>query len=274
MAATTVANPARPMEATNGHHHAVLKSSTSEHLRQLTLPPPTSMVLIASLQLLTAPLVPPHHVYLMTQQYLQNWINWAFHQPVASPGEKQRLAEVLRLAAVRHRLACPTHNTQYSNPGPINSNELSMQGHPLLLRPDAAVLVQSAADATSQQQEDEAVPSSLRRARSLPNSRGYLEALAGSDGESSLEFKSCAVPELFYEVSAFTCWKIFDSLSLKLISRYLDTSGCTRRYLRRWIYSVISAVRNWIGKLNASSPKWISRQSAKRPPSHSSPCGV
>ena len=119
----------------------------SEHLRQLTEPPPTSMVLVAALQLLTAPLVPPHRVYLMTHTYLQNWLNWALHQPVASPNEQHRLVEVLRLAARRQSLACPTKDSQYTDPGPIDSNDLSMQGHPLLLRPDAAVLVQPAAPA-------------------------------------------------------------------------------------------------------------------------------
>jgi hypothetical protein len=163
------------------------------------------MVLIASLQLLTEPLIPPHNVYLMTQQYLQNWVNWAFHQPAASPSEQERLKEVLRLAAVRLRLACPTQDTQYANPGPINSNELSMQGHPLLLRPDATVLTlqpdqnQAAATASSSA-DDPAVPASLRRARSLPTS-GYLNAArAGTEGETTVEFRSCAVPEQFYEV--------------------------------------------------------------------------
>lgn len=196
----------------------------SEHLRQLTEPPPTSMVLAASLQLLTGPLVPPFRVYLMTQQYLQNWLNWAFHQP-CSPistnpnydnngrtplSEQQRLAEVIRLAAVRHNLACPTHDTQYTDPGPMNANDLSLQGHPLLLRPDAAVLVQPAplpdankvngGNGINADGSDLMTPAALRRARSLPNARGYLHAAqSGANGEEPSEFRCCAVPESFYE---------------------------------------------------------------------------
>lgn len=219
MTTVATANPSRAMNEGYGHHHnhvaaengnknntgkngKPLDSTSSGHFKQLTQPPPTSMVLIASLQLLTGPLVPPHYVYLMTQQYLQNWINWAYHQPVAAPGEQERLKEVLRLAAIRLRLACPTRDTKYTNPGPINANELSMKGHPLLLRPDTAVLVQASAGSTATA-EEAAVPSNLRRARSLP-ATGYLEAaLAGKDGEASAEFRSCAVPEQFYEVRCF-----------------------------------------------------------------------
>ena len=160
------------------------------------------MVLVASLQLLTAPLVPPHKVYLMTHHYLQNWLNWAFHQPISSRGEQDRLSEVLRLAAIRHSLACPTRDTTYADPGPINANDLSMQGHPLLLRPDAAVLVQPAAPAASKPVDDDLMtPAALRRARSLPSTRGYLDAAkSGANGEGPSEFRCCAVPELFYEV--------------------------------------------------------------------------
>jgi len=218
-------------EKTNGHHHSqhqrnnsskprlneksitssgIIKPSSfhsSEYLRQLTDPPPTSMVLVACLRLLTAPLVPPHNIYLMTQAYLQNWLNWAYQQPLASANEKDRLKEVIRLAAIRHSLACPTPETQYSNPGPIDGNDLSMQGHPLLLRPDAAVLVQPAPPRTATKDAvDESTPSALRRARSLPNNnfrknRGYLDAaLSGANGGEA-QFRTCAVPELFYEVS-------------------------------------------------------------------------
>ena len=216
---TTIASPAiRPaMDAhTNGRHRhnnqngvsgttsSKVFSHSSEHLRRLTDPPPTSMVLVACLQLLTAPLVPPHNVYLMTQQYLQNWLNWAYQQPLSSPNEKERLKEVIRLAAVRHSLACPTPDTLYSDPGPINANDLSMQGHPLLLRPDASVLVQPAPKQPVQPLLDESTPAALRRARSLPNSRAYLDAaLSGANGESPAEFRSCAVPEQFYEVRLF-----------------------------------------------------------------------
>ena len=210
----------------NGHHHPQQQQQQpkpkppsllkSEHLKKLVEPPATAMVLIASIHLLTAPLVPPHKVYLMTQQYLQNWINWAINQPVSSVHEKERLNEVLRLAAVRLRLACPTSETQFANPGPINANELSMQGHPLILRPDATVIATqehqagAAAAAAAAATEDDAVPASLRRAKSLPNTTRYLDAaLAGTDGETNLEFRCYAVPEQFYEVSnLFICYAV------------------------------------------------------------------
>jgi hypothetical protein len=152
----------------------------------------------------------------MTPHYLQNWLNWAYHQPVG-PAEKDRLMQVLRLAAIRHSLAPPTKNTQYTDPGPIDASELSMPGHPLLLRPDASVLVQPATpnhaqSTTALMNEDEATPAALRRARSLPSNnqnRGNLDAALstqngdahafGEDGTS--EFRGCAVPEIFYEVS-------------------------------------------------------------------------
>lgn len=188
----------------------------SEHLRQLTDPPPKSMVLTASLQLLTGPLVPPHNVYLMTPHYLQNWLNWTYHQPVG-PAEKDRLMQVLRLAAIRHSLVPPTKNAQYTDPGPIDAKELSMPGHPLLLRPDASVLVQPATPNHTQStpalmNEDETTPAALRRARSLPSNnqnQGYIDSvLSAQNGNTSVngeegtsEFRGCAVPEIFYEVS-------------------------------------------------------------------------
>lgn len=156
------------------------------------------MVLLASLQLLTAPLVPPHNVYLMSPQYLQKWLNWAYHEPLTSPGEKSRLKEVIRLAAIRHSLACPAHDTPHPNPGPMDANALSMQGHPLLLRPDASVLVQPQAPNAPQPIEN--APIALVRAKSLPN-RGYLDAaLSGANADTPNEFRCCAVPEVFYEV--------------------------------------------------------------------------
>jgi hypothetical protein len=92
-----------------------------------------------------------------------------------------------------------------------------MQGHPLLLRPDALVLVQPAPpnhaqSTTALMNEDDATPAAFRRARSLPSNnqnRGYVDAAllaqkgitsVHSDGGAS-EFRGCAVPEIFYEVS-------------------------------------------------------------------------
>lgn len=267
---TSVANPSRPMESsTNGYHHhngvasttvstTALNSSNSAHFKQLINPPPTSMVLSASLQLLTGPLVPPHNVYLMTQQYLQNWINWAFHQSVATPAEQERLKEVLRLAAIRLRLRCPTRDSTYADPGPINSNELSMQGHPLLLRPDATVLVVPESQAKASPNitpEEHSVPSNLRRARSLPTT-GYLDAaVAGTGGEAAIEFRSCAVPEEFYEV-CICIWfvrqgifhfkrmvrPVFSLIFLcKQFWSTVDASKCPWSYLRRWLHRIVPA---------------------------------
>ena len=194
----------------NGHHYAHHKSSnnSSEHLKQLLHPPPTSMVLVASLQLLTAPLTPPHSVYLITPEYLQNWMIWAYHQSVPDL-ERARVKEILRLAAVRHQIQCPTkldNNRGYSDPGPINSNDLSMEGHPLLLRPNAVVLaVQPSAHSKLPpvvEDVNSSVPIALRRARSLPSDQNVIDdGMGGSNDEMGAGYRACAVPELFYEVS-------------------------------------------------------------------------
>lgn len=207
-----------------------LNQSESEHLRQLLYPPPTSMVLVAALQLLTGPLSPPHSVYLMSPSYLQNWILWAFHQTVPE-GEKNRLKEILRLASVRYKLQTPMLDMIFDDPGPINANDyLSMEGHPLLLRPNVTVchsshdmIVDTTTTTASGMLGDgttvttatggsvgntTVVPSALRRARSLPD-KNYLDATrtkatTTGDGENNdnnnTELLACAVPEIFYEV--------------------------------------------------------------------------
>lgn len=176
-----------PTFATAAGKNASINSS--EHLRRLLMPAPTSVTLIASLQLLTSPLVPPHNVFLMTSKYLQNWLVWAYNQNV-SKDEASRVKEAVRLGAIRHKLTPPRFDMNFTDPGPIDSTALSIQGHPLLLHPNVEVIVSSPptkSPATG--------ASYIRRAQSLNHDSGGTQ-----HGENSCEqIQCCAVPEKFYE---------------------------------------------------------------------------
>jgi hypothetical protein len=101
-------------------------------------------------------------VYLMTRDYLQNWLSWALHQPTP-PDEVHRVKKALQLAAEAQGL---TLESAFTEPGSIDAFPLSVEGHPLLLKPNMVV----------------GPPKSVE------------------NGTSPLY--CCAVPERFYEVRA------------------------------------------------------------------------
>lgn len=73
-------------------------NTDNARLEELLAPPPTSVTLVAALMLLDTPLAPrpsrtpngnrvvlprnDEYVFLLTRKYLQNWLCWAYHQPV------------------------------------------------------------------------------------------------------------------------------------------------------------------------------------------------
>ena len=186
------------------------KPSFASQVEELSKPPPTSLTLVASLQLL-APLDTRTDVYLMTRSYMQNWLIWAYHQKVPKV-EASRVEAAVRLAADRLGLTPPCRDMPHSDPGPIDSSILSMEGHPLLLRPNVVAVGH---ESTEGQQigMHQSNPDDLRRVKSLPETNhSDLKSEEGRDdaeeeGVSPIEdvekdgnFHCCAVPERFYEV--------------------------------------------------------------------------
>ena len=105
----------------------------------------------------------------MTRDYLQNWISWALHQPTP-PDEVHRVKKALQLAAEAQGL---TLESAFTEPGSIDAFPLSVEGHPLLLKPNMVV----------------GPPKSVE------------------NGTSPLY--CCAVPKRFYEVRAnFDCYLV------------------------------------------------------------------
>lgn len=149
--------------------YSVSNGSDNEDLFK---PPPTSLTLAAALSLLDSPLVAKtmeQHVFLITKDYLQNYLYWAYNQPVPQD-EVPRLQKALRQAAHFHRLKPPSINTtDYRDPGPIWNKELSDQNDPLLLREGVAVTC-----------GQDALSSTLKLS----------------------DVTCCAVPEPFYDVSS------------------------------------------------------------------------
>jgi hypothetical protein len=137
-----------------------------QHVNQeLYSSPPTSMTLLAALFLLDNPLYTKtvfNKVFLLSKGYLQNWLTWAYHQPVL-PAEIRRLQLAVRLAAESLSLPVPKLNDPFQDPGPIDATSLSHDDSPLVLRDNVVVW-----DGTQQE-----------------------------GGGITL---SCAVPERFYEV--------------------------------------------------------------------------
>ena len=134
----------------------------------LRFPPPTTMPLQAALLLLENPLYTKtvfNKVFLLSKDYLVNWLTWAYHQPVA-PEEIRRVQLAIRMAAENASLPVPKLNDPYKDPGPIDSTCLSCDGLPLVLR-DNVVLWD------------------------------------GTQNEGVDLVLACAVPEGFYEVRMF-----------------------------------------------------------------------
>jgi hypothetical protein len=171
------ATPAAGGSAMNGSHRP--SSFTSEHL---FTPQPTSMTLVAALLLLEPPTT---SVYLMSCAYLQNWLRWAYHQPVV-PGEMDRVKQALQAAAEIHQLDLIVD--EYADPGPIDNRDLSMPGYPLLLRPQVGQLQ---------------LPPSIgtrRRTNSFMSGSTNGHGNYADDEEENVQISCCVVPERFYEV--------------------------------------------------------------------------
>lgn len=198
-AASQFATPNKENAKMNGESTTSFKSSILSQIEELSTPPPQSLTLTAVLRLLEPLEETQPDVFLMTRSYMQNWLIWAFHQKVATT-ESARVEEGIRLAAERLLLTTPHTNMPYENPGPIDASILSLEGHPLLLRPNVTVK-----DSISDSQIR--VPSILRRVKSLPE-EAEKKTEIGKNGEfTSLDFDGdqilcCAVPQQFYEVCA------------------------------------------------------------------------
>jgi hypothetical protein len=174
------------------------QSSFALQVQELSDPPPESLTLTAALQLLE-PLNTNVEVYLMSRSYIQNWIIWAYHQKVGKV-ESPRVEAALRLAADRLGLAEPALDMEYTDPGPIDSSLLSMEGHPLLLRPNVEVV-----DGLSLDEGNSFVPESFRRVKSLPTEYKKESKEEIPEEEETLDERDgkilcCAVSERFYEV--------------------------------------------------------------------------
>jgi hypothetical protein len=135
-------------------------------IHELYSPQPISMPLIGALILLQSPLYSEEEVnkvFLLPKNYLQNWIIWAYHQPVISSGETRRLQLALRMAAERLFLKLPKLNDPHRDPGPIDATSLSEKENPLVMRENVYIW-------------------------------------DGVRKESMENIMACAVPERFYEV--------------------------------------------------------------------------
>lgn len=180
----------------NGESTATSKPSLLSQIEELSTPRPQSLTLTAILQLLEPLEETQPDVFLMTRSYVQNWLIWAYHQKVTKT-ESGRVEEGARLAAERLRLTTPHTNMPYENPGPIDASILSLEGHPLLLRPNVTVR-----DNISDSQVR--VPSILRRVKSLPEEVDKKNERGQGIEFNSLDFDGdqvlcCAVPQQFYE---------------------------------------------------------------------------
>jgi len=174
------------------------KPSIMSQIQELSQPPPQSLTLTAVLKLLEPLEETQPDVFLMTRSYVQNWLIWAFHQKVTT-SEAARVEEGIRLACERLGLRTPEGGMEYDNPGPIDASILSMEGHPLLLRPNVEVR-----DGVTD--PELYVPSVLRRVKSLPEEVEKKDEVGDSPVFDSLDFQGnqilcCAVPQQFYEVS-------------------------------------------------------------------------
>lgn len=117
-------------------------SPTQSALERLREPPPTSLTLVAALQLLQ-PLTVGQTVYLFPPLYLENWLSWAFHQ-LAPEDEEARIKEALRLAAVQYGLVPPMQGATYKDPSPMDfATSLAVEGHPLVLDPTVRLKAKS-----------------------------------------------------------------------------------------------------------------------------------
>jgi hypothetical protein len=136
------------------------------------------MTLVAALLLLEPP---TSAVYLMSCAYLQNWLRWAYRQPV-TPGEMDRVKQALQIAADIYQLDLIAD--EYTDPGPVDNRDLSMPGYPLLLRPQVQVPVSIG---------------TRQRTNSVSGTTNGHGNPAEGEAEN-VKISCCVVPERFYEV--------------------------------------------------------------------------
>ena len=218
-------------------------SAFDAQVQELSVPPPESFSLAATLQLLDPFETTTSanddddgnnnsdtsRVYLMTPSYLQNWLYWAFHQNVKK-GESNRLVEALKLAAKRYGLtppqdAIPQDLEDYADPGPIDATFLSLsERNDLLLSPNV-VLKEGEFDGPNGHKKtlDNEFPELLRRVKSLPMA-STSKTIDDNDNNNAMvihpshkmdvqgdNLLCCAVPSQFYEVGDYFlfCFALF-----------------------------------------------------------------
>lgn len=198
--ANVLTNAISPTSSSTSNWKPLARQSLESQVKELSHPAPQSLILTAALQLL-APLNSHSDVFLMTRSYMQNWLIWAFHEVVPKT-EKQRVQTAIRLAADRLGLRPPSFHSKYTDPGPINNSDLSIEGFSLLLKPNVVVRDGTQERLAGQGNVDDLLP----RVRSLPNPSNGEDSYDQSMNEGENidvegdEILCCAVPAKFYEV--------------------------------------------------------------------------
>jgi hypothetical protein len=189
--ASAAAQMSSPSTPTNNHG----KTSFEQQVMELSRPQPQTITLIATLQLLDS-LETRTDVFLMRRSYMQNWLVWAYHQKVIKT-EASRVEAAVRLAAERLGLKAPYTDMEHTDPGPIDASIFSIEGHPLLLKPEVVV------EDSTKRQKDLGIPDIIRRVKSLPmteNSNEDQPLEEDSIDNKGKQLLCCAVPAPFYEV--------------------------------------------------------------------------
>ena len=104
-------------------------SEEDSRITALRTPPPTSLFLTAAIEWLASN---SDHVFLLPKEYIRNWFQWALNQRVPE-NEITRTKEALRIVAMKAGVSLEDMN--YHNPGPLDASDLSLEGHPLVLKP-------------------------------------------------------------------------------------------------------------------------------------------
>ena len=154
--------------------------------------PPTSLTLVAALQSLQE-LTVGQSVYLMDRNYLQNWMQWAWHQVVPAH-EQERVQHTLRASALKHGLVPPSETGSYSQPGPIDSTSLAVQGHFLVLSPLVRVASKKAPRPRAERTLSDSGAFSADEDHSERSTRSSI-----SRQQQQRIIECSAVPENFYE---------------------------------------------------------------------------
>jgi hypothetical protein len=153
---------------------------------------------LRAIGLLLADVVEGDTVYLLDHNYVMNWLIWCLHQNVKKQkgDEDKRLEQCVRRAAQHLRITpCPEKGMKYNDPGCIDSSNLSVEGHPLLL--DERVRVH--------QETAETISNTATNGKTFSKQHSQMKhtmETSHSDTESShVLVKYCvAIPEAFYEL--------------------------------------------------------------------------